>query len=135
MAAAAPADGNPGMLSDYCSCQAARRGRFRTQPSRGQERQPRERQLLEPSPGGLNDVAVAECAVAAEEATGNGPASRRVPAGLPSGAGESRQKYVTKGPARPRPGTLTVKQWYQPGLGGELPGPGGIGSEDADERR
>jgi hypothetical protein len=41
-----------------------------------------------------NDVAVAERAVAAEEATGNGSAYQapRVPAGLPSGAGAGPRK-------------------------------------------
>jgi hypothetical protein len=75
MAAAAPADGNPGMLSDYCSCQVSKAGADQDAAVT------RSRAAVA---GAIawwaNDVAVAECAVATEEATGNGPAYQARPA-------------------------------------------------------
>ena len=76
MAAADPADGNPGMSVPIIPrARSARQGRIRTRPSRGQERQ-----LRELPAWWTNDVAVAERAVAAEEAPGNGPAYQARPA-------------------------------------------------------
>jgi hypothetical protein len=53
---AAPADGNLGCPPIIARARSARQGRIRTQPSRGQERQPGERQLRELSPGGLTTL-------------------------------------------------------------------------------